>query len=189
MQANLANLLTGSRLALAPVLLVLAWLGREPAFLVCLIISLLTDIVDGKVARWLGQASEFGTRLDSWADFATYLALPLCGYWLRPDFLVAEWPACVTVVLSFLVPVAIGFAKFRQLTSYHTRLARVAAYGIGGATLLMFAHGPAWPFRLAAGVLVLAALEEIAITVTLPQPCSSVPTLRHARARREKLHG
>lgn len=189
MKFNVANLITGSRLGFVPVLLVLAWLGREQAFLICLTVSLVTDIVDGKIARWLKQTSEFGTRLDSWADFATYMLLPLCAYWLRPDFLAGEWVACGVVVACFTVPIVIGFAKFRQLTSYHTKMATVAAYCIGAATIVMFAHGPIWPFRLATAVLVLAELEEIAITFTLPKAHSNVASIRHARALRAQMRG
>ncbi len=93
MKFNLANLITGSRLVFVPVMLVLAWLGREQAFVICLTVSLVTDILDGKIARLLKQTSEFGTRLDSWADFATYTTLPLCAYWMRPDLVVGGWPA------------------------------------------------------------------------------------------------
>ena len=187
MKFNLANLITGSRLVFVPVMLVLAWLGREQAFVICLTISLVTDILDGKIARLLKQTSEFGTRLDSWADFSTYTTLPLCAYWMRPDLVAGEWVACVIVVASFAVPIAIGFAKFRQLTSYHTKMATVAAYCIGAATIVMFAHGPTWPFRLATAVLVLAELEEIAITFTLPRAHSNVASIRHARALRGQL--
>ena len=79
------NLITLSRLFLAPVLLVLAYAGESTAFLALFCASLVTDIVDGKLARWLGQASEFGARLDSWADFATYTTVPVCAYWLKPE--------------------------------------------------------------------------------------------------------
>src|SRR5262249_17525816 len=54
------NLVTLSRLALVPVLLVLARAGASRAFLALFCASLITDIVDGKLARWLGQASEKG---------------------------------------------------------------------------------------------------------------------------------
>ena len=187
MSINIPNLLTASRIVFAPVMLVLAWRGNERAFLICLIVSLVTDILDGKIARWLGQTSEFGTKLDSWADLVTYATLPLDTYWLRPDLVVTEWPAFVVVVSAFLVPVAIGFVKYRRLTSYHTRGAVFAAYGIGGSVIVLFAHGPAWPFRIAAGVLVLAELEEIAMTTVLPVCCSNVPSLKHALAIRRRL--
>jgi hypothetical protein len=49
---------------------------------------------------------------------------------------------------------------------------------------VLFAGGPALPFRIAACVLVLAELEEIAITATLREWRANVPTLWHARRLR-----
>jgi len=185
---NVPNLLSGARIVLAPVLLLLAWWGAGRAFLACLCVSLLTDIVDGKLARRFGQTSELGARLDSWGDFATYMSVPFCAVWLRPDFVRAEWPFFAAVVASYTVPVAVGFLKYRRLTSYHTRAATLAAYLVGGATIVIFARGPAWPFRLAAAVLVCAELEEMAITAVLPAWHANVPTLRRALAIRRGAH-
>jgi CDP-diacylglycerol--glycerol-3-phosphate 3-phosphatidyltransferase len=43
----------------------------------------------------------------------------------------------------------------------------------------MFAGGPAWPFRLATLICILAALENIAITVVLPDLRSNIRSLWH----------
>jgi phosphatidylglycerophosphate synthase len=184
---NLPNILSATRIALAPVLLGLAWGGASRAFLLTLCVSLLTDIVDGKLARRLGQTSELGAKLDSWGDLATYMSVPLCAWWLRPDFVRAEAPFFIAVVASYTVPVAVGFARYRRLTSYHTRAATVAAYLVGGATVVLFAGAPAWPFRLATAALVYAELEELAITALLPVWRANVPSWRHALAERRAL--
>lgn len=183
---NLPNLVTGSRILLVPVLLMLAWRGHERAFLGCLIVSLGTDILDGKLARWLNQKTELGTKLDSWADFLTYTAVPVCAYWLRPDIIANEWPWFIAVVSSYTVPVTIGFVKYRRLTSYHTRGAVISAYLIGASVIVLFAHGPTLPFRIAAVVLVLAELEEIAMTCVLPIWRCNVSSLKDALALRRE---
>lgn len=181
---NIPNFLSVSRLVAAPVLLLLAWQHMDRAFLYVLSASLVTDILDGKIARWLGQTSEFGARLDSWADLATYTSVPICATWLRPDLIVTEAPFFWAMVAAYAVPVAIGFAKFGSLTSYHTRGAVVSAYLLGGSAVVLFADGPVWPFRVAAAVLVLAELEEIAITLALLRPATNVKNLRRALALR-----
>src|SRR5947209_5268762 len=79
------NLLSTLRLALVPVLLVLAWSGRAKLFLACLLASLITDAADGLLARRLDQTTKLGAKLDSWADFITALALLWCAWWLRPE--------------------------------------------------------------------------------------------------------
>ena len=81
---------------------------------------------------------------------------------------------------SFTLPVAIGFLKYGRLTSYHTWGAKLSAVLLGVSAPLLFAGGPAWPFRLSTVVLALAELEEIAITTVLPRWQANVPSLYHA---------
>jgi hypothetical protein len=84
-RSNLPNALSILRLALVPVLLVLAWQGRRTPFLWCFGAALASDVVDGFVARRFGSASELGARLDSWGDLVIYAALPLAAWWLWPE--------------------------------------------------------------------------------------------------------
>ena len=155
---GLPNALSALRLALAPVLLALAWAGAPRTFVGCLALSLATDVVDGKIARRTGQASARGAVLDSRADLATWASLPPSAWGLRPGFVRAEAGLLLVAVASYVVPVAIGFLKYGRLTSYHTRGAKLAAYLGGASALVVFAGGPALPFRLATAVLVLAEL-------------------------------
>jgi CDP-diacylglycerol--glycerol-3-phosphate 3-phosphatidyltransferase len=166
------------------VLLVLAWTGQPTPFLATLIVALASDAFDGHLARRLGQASALGTRLDSWGDLAIYALLPVCAGWLWPDLLRREAPFVAAVVAAYALPIAIGFARYRRLTSYHTWGAKLSAVLVGTSALVLFAGGPALPFRIATCVLVLAEVEEIAITATLPAWRANVATLWHARRLR-----
>lgn len=175
------NLLSGLRLVLAPVLLYLAWSGQERIFLAALTASLLSDLVDGWIARRLGQATALGTLLDSYGDLATYTTVPLCAWWLWPELIRQEAWYVAAVVSAYAFPILLGYLKYGRLTSYHTHGAKLSAVVVGASALLLFAGGPAWPFRVATWVLVLAELEEIAITTILPEWRSNVPSLLHAR--------
>ena len=66
------NLLCAFRLFTSPLLVVLAWFGLSSWCLGLFVILLLTDWLDGKIARWLKQETLFGTRLDSLADVTFY---------------------------------------------------------------------------------------------------------------------
>ncbi len=177
--ANLAHVLSGLRLANTPFLLYFSWTNRPTLFLLLLAISLLSDMVDGWIARKSDQASLLGAKLDSWGDFATYLTVPLCAWWLWPDLLRQEAPFVLVVVVSYLLPVTVGFLKYGRLTSYHTWGAKISAVLIGGSGFLMLAGGPVWPFEWVVPILALAALEEIALTVLFPKWRSNVPTFWH----------
>jgi phosphatidylglycerophosphate synthase len=181
------NLVTLSRLIFVPLLLALAYVGAASAFLALLCISLATDIVDGKLARRLGQASEFGARLDSWADFVTYGAVLVCAQWLRPDLIRDEAPYLFLLAASLVVPKVYGFLKFGKLTGYHTRGSVVSAYVVGIAIVTAFADLAVWPLRLAALFVVLPTLEDMAITTVLPRQVTMVPSLRRALELRREL--
>ena len=184
---NASNALSTLRLALAPLLLALARAGERRIFVCCLIVSYLTDILDGKIARRTGKTSELGAVLDSWADFANHLSLLPSVWWLRPDFVRAETTWLLVAVASYLTPVLLGVLRYRRLTSYHTYGAKLAAYLTGASAVVVFANGPALPFRIATVTLALVELEEIAITALLSEWRANVPSLAQALALRRAL--
>jgi CDP-diacylglycerol--glycerol-3-phosphate 3-phosphatidyltransferase len=175
------NALSGLRLVLAPVLLVLAWRGAVTAFLVALSVSLLSDLCDGWFARRYDQATQLGTLLDSWGDLATYAIVPLCAWWLWPELIRREAWYVGAIVCAYAFPIVLGYLKYGRLTSYHTWGAKLSAVLMGASALVLFAGGPALPFRISSWVLVLAELEEIAITTLLPEWRTNVRSILHAR--------
>ena len=175
------NALSMLRLVLAPVLVWLAWTDRPRAFLAVLCVSLLSDLTDGWFARRFDQATHLGTLLDSYGDFATYLTVPVCAWWLWPDLIRREGWYAAAVVAAYVFPISLGYLKYGRLTAYHTYGAKLSAVVVGASALALFAGGPAWPFRIATWVLVAAELEEIAITTILPAWRANVPSIVHAR--------
>ncbi len=164
-------------------MLFLAWMGQPGGFLILLAITLSTDALDGYLARRLSWQSELGAKLDSWGDLTTYLAVAIGAWWLWPEILRREAIFVGLAIGSYLVPIAIGLAKFRRLTSYHTWAAKLSAVIMSISVLLLFLTDIAWPFRCAAVFQVLEAVEEIAITLVMPKWESNIPTLWHARQR------
>jgi CDP-diacylglycerol--glycerol-3-phosphate 3-phosphatidyltransferase len=174
----MANLLTASRLLLVPLVLVTAWMGHVGLCLALFALALLTDVLDGRIARALGEASVLGARLDSAADCALYLTTPLAALVLFPWLREHELPTFAVVLAAYLAPIALGFAKFRRLTSYHTTSARITGVLTCATFFLLIATRAAWPFRIAAAALVLSALEEMAITWALDGWRADVGSLR-----------
>jgi len=171
---TLPNMLTGFRFIAAPVLLWLAWQGHGIAFMMLLAVAFLTDLLDGLAARLTGQVSPFGATLDSWADVIIYLTIAIGCWWLWPDVVYRELIFVGLIVASCLLPAFAGFSKFGRFTSYHTWGVKIAAASMGLTLYVLFLGGPAWPFRLAAVICILAALEEIALTLLLSEPESNV---------------
>ena len=75
--ANIPNLLSSFRLLAAPILLIIAKQNRPKLFLALLAVSLLTDTIDGFIARRYKVTSTTGTRLDSWGDFVTFITIAI----------------------------------------------------------------------------------------------------------------
>jgi CDP-diacylglycerol--glycerol-3-phosphate 3-phosphatidyltransferase len=171
---TLPNLLTGFRFVAAPGLLWLAWQGQGIAFMILLAIAFLTDLLDGIAARLTGQVTQFGATLDSWADVITYLTIAIGCWWLWPNVVYRELIFVGLIVASCLLPAFAGFSKFGRFTSYHTWGVKLAAASMGLSLYVLFLGGPAWPFRVAAVICILAAVEEIALTLLLSEPESNV---------------
>jgi phosphatidylglycerophosphate synthase len=184
---NLPNAISALRILLVPVLAVLAFRRLGGAFTLLLASSLLMDILDGYLARRLGQQTLLGAQLDSWGDFLTVLVYPAAAMWLQPVLLKQNAPWVMLALLAYVVPIALGVLKFGRLTSYHTRLMSVTAYVMGVAVVAFFAGWSDVPLRVACAILLIAAVEEISISATLPVWHANVRDLRHALSVRAQL--
>ncbi len=176
---QLPNVISLFRLTAVPVLLALAWFGYPRAFLALLVVSFASDVLDGLGARRVGLTAARGAGLDTGGDFAIYCTIPLAGWWLWPEILRREAIYFAMAIGSFLLPTAVALVKFRRPSSYHTWAVKIAALLVGGSVIVLFAGGPAWPFRVACPISVLAGLEEIAITLVLTKRRSNVRSLWH----------
>ncbi|MDH5357587.1 MAG: CDP-alcohol phosphatidyltransferase family protein [Gammaproteobacteria bacterium] len=177
---TLPNLLSCFRFVSSPVLLWLAWHGYQETFLILLAVTLLTDMLDGFFARMLNQQSELGALLDSQGDLVIYTTIAASVWWLWPDIVQRELSYVVIAIISYLLPVIVGFIKFGALTSYHTWLVKFAAISMGLAFFLLFVFDISEPFRIAVFICLLAAIEEIIITFYLSELRSNIRSLWHA---------
>lgn len=164
---TLPNVFSLLRLLMAPLMLWLAWRQQALLFIAALAFSGFTDVLDGWLARKLGQTSELGARLDSWGDFTVYSTMAVGAWVLWPGTVLRELPWFVLIVASFTVPVAIGLIKFHSLTSYHTWSVKIAVLLTFIGYVLLFLDISRWPFHLAALVCVYAGIEEIIITLLM----------------------
>lgn len=178
------NALSAARLLCAPGLLAAAWGGQRAGFLWLLGALLASDALDGMLARRLGQVSALGERLDTWADFATYLAAGV-GIWsLWPALVAAEAWIALGVAASYAGTTLAGVLRYGHLAIFHTWSGKASAVLLAAGALLLLAGVGPWPFRAAALVVVLSDLEELAMMRLLPEYRADVPSLWHAwRAR------
>lgn len=180
---HVPNLLSVLRLLSVPVLLGLAWYRLPVAFLVLLLVSIVTDALDGWIARRFDAVTAIGIRLDSIADFSLYVAVPLGGWLLWPDLVVREWPWLALIVVGYVLPGALSLARFHRLSSYHTWSAKLAVAVNALALFILFASGIGWPLHVGAPLALLAGLEQSAITLLAAGPRDDLPTIWHLHRR------
>ena len=138
------------------------------------------DLADGILARRIGDpvALRRQRRMDSAADLAFGVAVPLCVRWVRPELLRQERVPITLVVAVQAASLVACYARFRRLPRYHTEAYKWSS-GTMGVALAARASGGrlALAFRPAVTLLVLAHLEALAITLLLHayrQPVATV---------------
>lgn len=183
---NVPNLLSAFRVVCAPVLLALAWNGAMGMFLALFGLGLLSDVLDGMLARRLGQESDFGAKLDQWGDFALWAVLPLAAWWLWPDIVRREAVYVILALVCMLLPTTVAYLKYGAVPGYHTWSVKLGAVLMGIAVPLLLLFDLPWPFRLAALFQLVCAADELGITLLLADCRHDVPSVLHAaRLRRE----
>ena len=180
-----ANLISAIRVLLAPLLFVFAFRQMEIWFLGTLIFSGFTDVLDGFVARKLHQTSALGAHLDSWGDFVIYSTMAACAWILWPELTLQLIIYYALILGSFVLPVLIGLIKFREFTGYHTWGVKIAVLVTFAGYIALYAGLAQWPFMIASGLCVIAAVEEILITLVLRHERTDVRSLLAAWKNRD----
>jgi len=139
---NVPNLLTGLRLLAVPVFVYLFLQGSHRAALAVFIGALVTDWLDGVMARALKQFSQLGALLDPIADKLMALSSlsVLCGtgrlpFWLLWLTLFRE--ACIVIAIWLLE------RGGHPYVVRPTRFGKYASAGVGLAIILALVEGAA----------------------------------------------
>lgn len=178
------NLISATRLALMPAVLGAAVARERELFVGLIAFSLLTDAVDGYLARRLGAESEFGRKLDSAADYVTLFTGTTGIALLWPEVVRRELPWILTGVAAFLAVIVLGLVRLGRAPCYHTWASKTGAILCPLTLIPLLNGGPAWPFHTVILFLILTGLEEVAILLVLPRHIGEMPTLWHAWRRR-----
>ena len=172
---TLPNLLSLFRLLASPVLIALAGSGARGAFAVLLTCALLSDALDGWIARRWNLSSELGAKLDSLADNATYVAAFTGIFAFEAEALAPYWPELAALIACLALSTAAPILKFGRPGSYHLYLFKFAAVVQAVAILWLFYFGLSIALLYAAvGIGILACLEDIAATLLLKSPRSNL---------------
>jgi CDP-diacylglycerol--glycerol-3-phosphate 3-phosphatidyltransferase len=172
---NTPNAISIARLCATSVLFTSVLLHRVEVFKWLLLACLLSDILDGLIARTFHLTSKLGASLDSIADAVTIL-IGLFGVFVFQRLFVFEhYTELLLVVAFYAVELIASFWRYGRLSSFHTLLDRIAAYMGGIFVMSLFLWGCyAWLFHLTVIVYVVALSEEMLLIYLLPEWRSDV---------------
>ena len=184
--ARLPLALTLLRALLAPVVVALALWRPEPwAFAACLVAAFLSDLFDGIVARRLGVATPALRRLDSLADSIFYLAALFAAWHLHPSALRDHAGALVVLAALEIARYVVDLRKFGKEASYHMWSSKLWGLALFAGFFALLVFGEERFFVSAAiWVGIVADVEGLAISWTLSEWRTDVPTIWHARRLR-----
>lgn len=175
------NALCVLRLIGSAVVIGLAILQQANAVAILFLVLSATDWLDGKLAVWLDQRSDFGARLDSVADASMYATLLFAVFWTRTDQILAEWAWITAGLAAYGASCVASLIKFQAWPSYHTRSAKTAWLLMVVAVISLFLEWSEWPLRIALTGVVIANLEALAITLLLRERRVEVRSIFRAR--------
>ena len=119
----MANIITGSRIAMSAALLFFPALS--PAFFVLYVAGGVSDMIDGAVARRTRTVSGFGSKLDTFADivFAVVCLIKLLPVLDVPNWLYV-WIAVIAIIK--ISNITAGYVRQKKLVSVHSVLNKAA---------------------------------------------------------------
>jgi CDP-diacylglycerol--glycerol-3-phosphate 3-phosphatidyltransferase len=183
------NQLTAARLALIPVMWILAALSLPFYIGVGILVCFLTDVLDGYIARRLGQTSEWGSQFDSIAD---NLLSPsgLVWIWLfRPEIYRENLAICAIAIFLFFASLLVGAVKFKRFANLHlysSKAAAVVMFPFLGISLMMAGYSRPL-FYLAAAMFIVSSAEALLLQLLFSRVNERMGSVVLALQRRDKL--
>jgi CDP-diacylglycerol--glycerol-3-phosphate 3-phosphatidyltransferase len=152
--------------SLYPILL----MGARELFTVLFLVTAVSDAIDGYLARRWKSTTKFGARIDSIADYLFFGSVPIWIFLALPQ----------SIALSYLIPllivaaVSVVYLLVRlnvPATFYHLPSAKLANITVVVvAALLLLGYVEAWPVWIAACLVILAEIEELAVIAGINEP-------------------
>jgi len=175
---SIPNLLSFYRIVSFPAVLYFALTGNELLYFILILIDLITDILDGFIARRFNLQTEFGARLDALADIGMYI-LAFSGVIIfKANELEPYLFSLLIFFTVFVLPKIISWIKFRTFPSLHLFSSKIGGYLQGFFFLSLFTIGfsPVFYYiMIICGIL--SFLEQIIIVLIVKEMKSNMKGL------------
>jgi cardiolipin synthase (CMP-forming) len=179
------------RFLLAPTILCLAYYFGESSkmtILILMYLGLISDILDGIIARRQNSSTEKLRRLDSQTDMIFWLSIGFATWILYPE-LISKNLTSIRIILSMEILVyIISILKFKKETCTHAFLSKIWGITllIAFTSLIGFNHSGI-PFLMAIIMGIISHIDRILITLILPSWTHDIPSSYHAYLYRKGI--
>lgn len=179
---NIPNILSFYRILALPFLIYSVYYSKDELFILLLSINLISDILDGLIARTFKLETEFGAKLDSVADIGTLLMAFAGMFFLKRDFFDIHAYEFLTIFGFYIAVHVISWLKFRRSPSLHLYSNKILGYiqGIFIFTYFNFGYNSIY-FYFMIFASILAYSEEIICILYLKEMKSNVKTFFHLK--------
>jgi Phosphatidylglycerophosphate synthase len=138
---TIPNFLSLYRLLLFPYILYLGISRQEQLFAILLTINLITDVLDGLIARTFNMQTELGARLDSIADFSTYIAAIAGVFFFKASDFHLHLVSFYFFIFLLCFAHILSLIKFGRLPSLHLYSWKIGGYIQGAFFITLFLFG------------------------------------------------
>jgi len=181
---NIPQLLILFRLLLGPIILVLAFtLGLEASLWIVILINLgmLSDILDGIIARKQNVSSAKLRRMDSQTDVVFWVSVAVVAWELHSELIRPKLMAIRLMLFTEIMCYVVSWAKFQREQCTHSFLSKTWGMTllVGFTSLIGFGHA-GFPVNLAITMGLISHLDVILITLLLPKWTHDIPSAYHA---------
>lgn len=172
------------RFILAPIIYGLAYFkgaDSKPIILGLMYLGLISDILDGIIARKQNISSTTLRRLDSQTDMVFWLSIGVATWVLYPK-LIHDNRIAIWIILAMELSVyIISLVKFKRETCTHAFLSKLWGISllVAFTSLIGFNHAGI-PFFVAIIMGLISHIDRILITMILPSWSHDIPSAYHA---------
>lgn len=153
----MANIITGCRIAGS--ILLLYFPAFSPRFYALYLLCGFSDMIDGAIARKTNTVSEFGSKLDTVADF---VFAGTCLFKLLPVLQIPGWLWIWIAVIAMIkvANVLFGFVCRKQFVAVHSVMNKVTGFVLFILPLTVRFINLTYSAVVACGIATLAAVQE-----------------------------
>lgn len=174
---SIPNVLTFYRIVAIPFIVFSICNDYKNLFVWLICLNLISDILDGLTARMLNLCTEFGAKLDSFADLSTFI-LAISGFWFFEKSFVLNYKIEFILMFSmFLIPQIVSLIKHGRNSSFHLYSSKITGYLQGIFIFSYFVFGfNSWYFYFMLIFGILSEIEVLLMVLWFPKIISNAKT-------------